>query len=121
MKQYPRIIYYDKETGAVLHLHNIGEPTIITVEDYGKIRTELDYENIKALSERNRENIGELHLEFGQYIHYITKNVICGINPETLELEFSYPDPSNPNAVELRYQTPLSEQLNKPLLNYLCA
>ncbi|MCM3040721.1 hypothetical protein M3201_13540 [Paenibacillus motobuensis] len=109
--KYPRIIYYDKETGMVLH--NTGEPFVIGVENYEGIRVESDYKNIKVLSERNRYTIGELHLELGQYAQDFAKCSCYRINPETLELEFAYPVPSKLDPVELTYYTPLTEQVNE--------
>lgn len=107
--RYNRIIYYDKESGIVLH--NTGEQTVVGVENYGDIRVELDYENIIVLSERNRETIGELHLELGQYEQDFSICIGYRVNPGTLELEFNYPDPSEPEPQNPVFQPPLSQQV----------
>lgn len=109
--RYNRIIYYDKTTGQVLH--ETGEPVILGIDNYEDIRVELDYKNIKTLSEKNRETIGELHLEIGQYAQDFTKSIGCRVNPDTLELEFTYHDPSKPAPIEPTYQAPLSEQVKE--------
>ncbi|GIO87968.1 hypothetical protein J25TS5_49000 [Paenibacillus faecis] len=93
MPKYPRILYYDMITGQVTH--DTGEPIVIGVDDYQGIRVELDYENIKALSECNRDRIRELHLELDQNAQDFAECSGYRVNPETLELEFSYSDPDD--------------------------
>ncbi|WP_068784111.1 hypothetical protein [Paenibacillus phocaensis] len=113
MKRYPRIIYYDKAIGSVLY--DSGEPHIFGLDNYEEIRIGLDYTNIKTLSERNRETIGELHLELGQYKQDFIACSGYRVNPDTQELEFTYTEPgqSGEEPQELVYQPPLSEQVSE--------
>ena len=101
--QIGRRIYYDKITGNVI---------VDTGERQGHVvqRTlEQDIQTYNALSERNAETFGVLELEYGQYAQDFAESNGYRVNPETKELEFSYPDPNEPE-VEQPYQAPLSEK-----------
>lgn len=97
-----RRIYFDKQTGNVL---------VDTGERQGFVKPttiEQDIQAYKALSERNDDTFDYIELEFGQYA---ADFAVCNgyrVNPETKQLEFSYPDPSGINP-EPTYQEPLSD------------
>ena len=99
-----RKIFYDKVTG-----NNI----IDTGEHEGSVvkkTIEQDIATYTALSERNRDSFDVLELEYGQYAQDFAECNGYRVNPETKELEFSYPDPNEPTAPPV-YQKPLSEQI----------
>lgn len=99
-------IYYDKSIGSVL---------VNTGESYGAVfqkTIEDDIEDYKALSERNRESFDVLELEYGQYAQDFAECNVYRVNPETKELEFSYPDPNEPEAPPV-YQEALSSQVQR--------
>ena len=98
-------IYYEKDTGFILV--NTGEREGETV--YRKT-VEQDIASYTALSERNRDSFDVLELEYGQYAQDFAESNGYRVNPETKELEFSYPDPSEPEAPPV-YEKPLSEQI----------
>jgi hypothetical protein len=103
MMKVGRKIYYDKMTGCVI---------VDTGERFGAVRettTEEDFQAYKALSERNPETVGMIQLEYGQYSQDFMECNGYRVNPETLEIEFSYPDPSQPEPII--YQKPLSEEI----------
>ena len=52
-----------------------------------------------------------IQLEYGQYAQDFATCNGYRVNPDTLELEFSYPDPSQPEPQEPVYQKPLSEEI----------
>lgn len=105
MKRIGKRIYYDKETGNVL---------VNTGERQGFVREttiEQDIKSYTSLSERNRDTFDYIELEHGQYRQDFAESNDYRINPDTKELEFSYPDPNEPE-VEQSYQSPLSETVN---------
>lgn len=73
---------------------------------------EQDILTFNALSERNRDTFDVLELEYGQYAQDFTESNGYRVNPETKTLEFSYPDPNEPE-VEPVYQKPLSEKISE--------
>lgn len=99
-----RTIFFDKETGEIL---------VDTLEKKGfaSYREPIYYiERYKALSERNRETFDYIELEYGQYAQDFSECNGYRVNPETKELEFSYPDPNlPPEEQEPVYRAPLSE------------
>lgn len=100
-----RRIYYDKFTGNVL---------VNTGERQGDVREttiEEDFQSYKALSEHNPETVGVIQLEYGQFRQDFMECNGYRVNPETQEIEFSYPDPSQPEPQDLVYQKPLSEEV----------
>ncbi|PWA08668.1 hypothetical protein DCC39_14615 [Pueribacillus theae] len=99
-----RRIYHEKETGNVI---------IDTGERQGYViptTVEQDIETYKALSERNRDTFDVIELEYGQYAQDFAECNGYRVNPGTKELEFSYPDPNEPEKPPV-YQKPLSESV----------
>ncbi|KZR60381.1 hypothetical protein [Pseudobacillus badius] len=85
-----RRVYYDTLSGDML---------VDTGERNGEVRKttiERDIEVYSKLSERNRETFDVIELEYGQYAQDFAESIDYRVNPETKTLEFSYPDPSNP-------------------------
>ncbi|MEL3959412.1 hypothetical protein NST17_19865 [Caldifermentibacillus hisashii] len=102
-----RKIYYDKATGNVIL--DTGERMGTVVET----TIDQDFETYQALKERVRDTVGVIQLEYGRYsVDFAQCNGYC-VNPETLELEFSYPDPNATEPQESVYQKPLTEQLKE--------
>lgn len=99
-----RRIYYLKVNGELLV--DIGEKkgsvTPTTVEQ--------DISTFRALSERTRESFDYLEIEYGQFAQDFAESNGYRVNPETKELEFSYPDPNEPE-IEQPYQAPMSEEI----------
>lgn len=99
-------IYYDVNTGIVLVYTSEYEGT------YTPATIEQDIETFSDLSNRNRESFDLIQLEYGQYRQeFILSQGDFRVVPETKELEFSYPDPNEPE-VPQPYQPPLSEVVN---------
>src|SRR5690606_21258918 len=69
-----------------------------------------DFETYAALAERVPETVGMIHLAFGQYAQDFMSCNGYRVNPDTGELEFSYPDPSEPEAPPV-YRLPLSVEI----------
>lgn len=103
--QIGRRIYFDKESGNILV--NTGEHIGILQES----TFERDIEVYKELSEKNRDTFDVIELEFGQYAKDFAECIDYRVNPETKQLEFSYPDPNNPEAPQV-FRKPLSEAVN---------
>lgn len=102
-----RKIYFDKFKGNVL---------VDTGEMQGDVREttqEEDFQIYKALQDRVPNTVGVIQLKYGQYAQDFAQCNGYRVNPETLELEFSYPDPNNPEPQEPVYQKPLTEQLEE--------
>lgn len=101
-----RRIYYEILTGNVIVDISERKGSVIptTVDE--------DIQAYKALSERNRETFDVIELEYGQYAQDFTECTGYQVNPETKELEFSYPDPNDPEEPQ-PYQPPLSEEVNE--------
>ena len=97
-------IFYDIATGNII---------VERAEAEGFIKettVEHDIATLTALTERKRDTFDVLELEYGQYAQDFAESNGYRVNPETKTLEFSYPDPSEPD-VEQPYQAPLSEQI----------
>lgn len=106
MNQLGRRIYYNLATGNII---------IDTGERQGSVvptTFEQDIQTYKALSERNRGTFDVVELVYGQYAQDFAESNGYRVNPDTKELEFSYPDPNEPEA-EPVYQKPLSEHVNE--------
>lgn len=103
-----RKLFYDKVTGNTI---------IDTGERQGSVvltTVEQDITTYTALSERNRDTFDVLELEFGQYSEDFAQCNGYRVNPETKELEFSYPDPNVPVEEQVPvYRPPLSEQVKQ--------
>lgn len=107
LKQIGRKIYYDKSTGNVI---------VDTGEQQGFVFSttiEQDIQTYTALSERSRETFDVIELEYGQYAQDFRECDGYRVNPETGELEFSYPDHNTEEPQEPVYQKPLSEQVDE--------
>lgn len=99
-------IYYDKRTGEPFF--SIGARS----GDFMPSTVEQDIEKYRQLSERNRDTYDVLELEYGQYEQDFAESNGYRVNPETKELEFSYPDPNEPTAPPV-FQKALSEQIEE--------
>ncbi|WP_422659128.1 hypothetical protein ACK8P5_00830 [Paenibacillus sp. EC2-1] len=106
MKQINRRIYADKVTGQVLA--DTGEPFVM--DYYIKPTVEDDFRAFKSLHGRDENEVILLELEIGQYARDFEESISYRVNPDTLSLEFSYPDPDTPEAPPI-YQLPLTEQV----------
>lgn len=110
-----RRIFYDISTGNKIHeIGRNGSFVLPTIEQ--------DIATYTILSERNRETFDVLELPYNQYAQDFAECNGYRVNIEKLAtlpddrkheaLEFSYPDPNEPEA-EPVYQRPLSEQVNE--------
>ncbi|MCY9758985.1 hypothetical protein [Paenibacillus alvei] len=99
-----RRIYFDIVTGE--KLVNTGERELNVFET----TIEHDVAVYKELSERNRESFDYIQLEYGQYAKDFDSCISYRVNPKTKEIEFSYPDPNQPDPV---YRKPLSEEVDE--------
>lgn len=107
MNKIGRKIYFDKSTGNVIL--DTGEMMGAVVET----TVDQDFETYQALKERVRDTVGVIQLEFGQYAQDFAECNGYRVNPETLEIEFSYPDPNATEPQEPVYQKPLTEQVKE--------
>ncbi|AOZ91618.1 hypothetical protein [Paenibacillus crassostreae] len=106
MEQYVgRRLYYDKSTGEIIidTRERIGYEVEATIES--------DFDRYTLLKERTIDSVGVIELEYGQYSEDFEQATRCKINPETLKLEFSYPDPNNPVPEVPIYRKPLTEEV----------
>lgn len=111
-----RKIYFDKATGEVIFDTGEREGDVI----YTSI--DQDIATFKVLSERNRNTFDVIELEYGQLSQDFTECNSCRVNVELLEslpkgeeyssLEFSYPDPNDPEELQV-FQKPLSEEIKE--------
>ncbi|SCG82731.1 hypothetical protein DW1_1158 [Proteiniborus sp. DW1] len=111
MRKIGKKIYYDKITGDII---------LTTSERIGNVRettTEEDFQTYQALKERVPDTVGIIQLEYGQYSQDFIECNGYRVNLETMQLEFSYPDPNTPpEEQEIVYQNPLSEELKEAKL-----
>ena len=105
--QIGRRIYYDKATGNIIL--DKGEMVGAVIET----TIDQDFETYQALKERVRDTVGVIQLEYGQYAQDFAECNGYRVNPETKQLEFSYPDPNDPEPQESVYQKPLTEELEE--------
>jgi len=101
-----RKLYFDVATGEVI---------LDTGEKMGSViatTVERDIETYKVLSERNRETFDVIELPYGFYNADFSACNSYRVNPETKEIEFSYPDPNEPE-VEQPYRAPLGEEVER--------
>jgi hypothetical protein len=101
-----RKIYYEKATGNILV--DTGERSGDVVET----TQEQDFAAYVLLAERVPETVGLIKLDYGQYAQDFAECNGYRVNVEggTPALEFSYPDPGEPEAPPV-YRAPLSEEL----------
>lgn len=98
-----RRIYYDVSNG-----NKLAE---VVFFGYVKPSTiEQDITVHKALSERNRGTFDVIELEYSQYSQDFAECDGYRINPQTKEIEFSYPDPNQPEQPPV-YRQALTEQI----------
>ena len=105
----PLRIYYDKQIGQVLQM--TGNFIDEGIQQYETIEEQI--QKYTKLSERNRDTFDVLELPYGAYAEDFAQCNGYRVNPETLELEFSYPDPNETEQQEQVYQKPLTEQLKE--------
>ena len=98
-------IYYDKITGEVIL--NTGDKQGVVIP----MTAEQEIASYTALSERNRETFDVLELDYGEYARYFAETNGYRINPDTKQIEFSYPDPNEVEPSEPIYQEPLSAEV----------
>lgn len=106
MPQIGRRIYFDKLTGNVIL--DTGERSGHVVET----TIDQDFQTYTALTERVRETVGVIQLDYGQYAQDFAECNGYRVNVETGQLEFSYPNPNEPEAPPV-YQKPLSEEVSE--------
>lgn len=101
-----RKIYFDNRNGNVI-VH-IPEQT----NTFGFVDTSIDedFDSLQSLKDRDRNTIDVLIFEYGQYAQDFAECNGYRVNPDTKELEFSYPEPNEPTAPPV-YQKALSEQI----------
>ena len=107
MSQIGKKIYYEKDTGNII---------LVTPEQSGgavESTIDQDFEKYEVLKQRVRDTVGVIQLEYGQYEQDFAQCNDFRVNPQTLELEFSYPDPNATEPQEPVYQKPLTEQLKE--------
>ncbi|MFE9279340.1 hypothetical protein ACPC37_34830 [Streptomyces griseoincarnatus] len=100
--------YFDKITGVIIqHVWEASGEWIIETSK------EKDFTDYPSLSERNPDTVGVLKLEYGKYS---SEDFISArdyrINPDSLELEFSYTDPNDPETPPV-YRKPLTEEVDE--------
>lgn len=102
--QIGRKIYYDKNTGNVIMDtgEHSGYVTPTTVED--------DINSYSILKERTKENLGVIHLEYGEYSEDFSISKGVRVNLETLSLEFLYFE-ENEEPATPTYKEPLTQQV----------
>ena len=105
MAQIGRRIYYELATGNVI-LH-IGE----MVGHVRETTMEEDIATYNVLSERNPNTFDVIQLAYGQYAQDFIECNGFRVHPETRTIEFSYPDPNDPEPHEPEYRKPLSEEV----------
>lgn len=105
MEKYGRFVFFDKSSGKVL---------LITVERFGGIPLSANdiISNDETLSNIDVNSYDYIQLDYGQFSQDFIESNGYRVNPKTKELEFSYPDPNQPEQPPV-YQKPLSEQIDE--------
>lgn len=106
MEQLGRKVYYEKETGNVI---------LNTGERFGAViptTIEQDFQSYAILKERNPDTVGVIELEYGELSQDFLESNGVRVNIETGKLEFSYPDPNEPEAPQV-FRKPLSEEIER--------
>jgi hypothetical protein len=104
--QIGRKIYYDITNGNVIL--DTGEREGWVTET----SIEEDINTFTTLSERNRDTFDVIELPFGAYTQDFRDCNGHIVNLVTKEIEFSYPDPSEPETPTV-YQKPLTQQVQE--------
>lgn len=95
-------LFYDIFTGEVFLVNNM----------YKKTSFEHDQSVFKELTKRHEDTYSYVDISLNQYEQDFAESNGYRVNPETKELEFSYPDPNEPEAPPV-YQKPLSEEVEE--------
>lgn len=104
--QIGRKLFYDNVTGKII---------VDTGEWDNAVRNKTVEEEIAtypALSQRDPSSFDVLELEYGEYRQDFKEMNGYRVNPTTQGLEFSYPDPNDPEA-PIEYVQPLSERIDE--------
>lgn len=104
--QIGRKLYYDLATGNIIQ--DTGERSGEVVET----TQEQDFAAYRSLAERTPETVGVIELEFGAFREDFGRCNGYRVNIETKEVEFSYPDPEQPDK-EPVFEPSLSKQLEE--------
>lgn len=102
--QIGRKLYYELSTGIVLL--DMGERSGSVIET----TEQEDYASYAVLAERVPSTIGVMKLEYFEFSQDFAECNGVMVNLDTGELEFSYPDPSYPEAIPT-YKQPLSVEV----------
>ena len=102
-----RRIFFDITTGNVILEKGEMQGFVI------KTTINQDIDVFKELSERNRDTFDYIELEYGQYAQDFAECNGYRVNPNTKEIEFSYPDPNETETTEPVYQKPLREKVEE--------
>jgi hypothetical protein len=98
-----RKIYFEKTTGNLIL--DTGERS----GDVVATTAEQDFNSYSVLKDRIPETVGIKTLEYGQFADDFNQCSGFRVNPGTLSLEFSFPDPTAPQ--EPIYRKPLTEEV----------
>ena len=75
-----------------------------------QLTIEQEFALYKTLQEVNRELIDVIEIGINEYAQDFAECDGYRVNPETKQIEFSYPDPNEPGVVQ-PFQAPLSEEV----------
>lgn len=106
MQKVGRRFYYDKVTGEIIY----ERPEQIYLTERHEITVEQDMTSILVLKQRVPGTFEVLELEYGDYGADFAEAQLKGIDPETKELRFEYPNPETPSEPTTP-AVPLSKQL----------
>lgn len=99
-----RRIYFDLATGNILV--DTGERSGSVVET----TVTQDVETYTVLSERKRETFDAIELMYGEFAQDFAECNGYRVNPVTKKVEFSYPDPNEPETPPV-FRESLSEEI----------
>ncbi|KGE16232.1 hypothetical protein [Paenibacillus wynnii] len=85
-----RRVYFDKTSGTIVQI--TGERS----GDVEEITIEREFELYVSLSERVRDTVDVISVDYGAYAQDFIEGRLTGIDPNKKELLFSYPDPETP-------------------------
>lgn len=102
-----RKVYYEKITGNTIISTSEMKGNVI------KSTIDQDFEMLLPLQNYVRESVGVMELEYGEFSQDFRECNGVRVNLDTLELEFSYPDPSQEEPQEPVYIKPLTEQVEE--------
>ncbi|MEK5038761.1 hypothetical protein [Sporosarcina sp. FSL K6-3457] len=104
----PIRVYYDLTTGRVLQITgNFEDKWLIEYES-----AEEQIAKLTTLRELERGSFDVLEYPYGSYTQDFVECNGFWVNPATKGLEFSYPDPNEPEA-PLEFRKPLSEEVEE--------